>query len=110
MYSGGSSERTVYSSPPMVTRTAFLVVAVTPRSSPVLLQEREPGREHLEPLARRLDPVAQRLVLGFELDHPLARFLELRPGDLAPVGLGLGELGLGAERAGANPPAPRSGA
>ena len=55
-------------------------------ASAVLLEEREAGREHAEPLLGRLDPLPQRLVLGLQLDDPLPRLLELGPGHHAAAG------------------------
>ena len=93
----------------MVTRTAFLCghAAFLLRRS----RNDEPAREHLDRFARRLDPLPQHLILRLQLDQPLASLLELGPGRLAALGLGLRELAppLGGI-AGASRRAPRSGA
>src|SRR5881398_2735821 len=104
VYSGGRSDRTVYSSPPIITLTAcFLVLtgllrrhperpppptptptrrpAAGPRAHaavaagfPRLLFEKRQAREEIvDPPPRRLDPLAQRLVLLLQVRHPVPR-------------------------------------
>src|SRR6266498_4844415 len=69
----------------------------------LLLQEGEPGGQHPQPLLGAVDPLAERLVLGLELDHPLARFLQLGAGDHTAARLRFLQFGLGLEA----PAAPR---
>src|SRR5438132_124917 len=58
VYSGGRSDRTVYSSPPIITLTAcFLVLTGLLRRHP----ERSPPHPHSHPLPRRRPPRQQRI-------------------------------------------------
>ena len=52
----------------------------------MLLHERDAAGQGLEPFLGAIDALSQGLILHFELDHPLARLVELRPGKHAPVG------------------------
>ena len=61
----------MYSSPPMMTRTAFLVVVISRVPSALLLQEREPAGQGAQPFLGGIDSLPQRLVLGLQLDYPL---------------------------------------
>src|SRR6058998_2953332 len=90
VYSGGRSERTVYSSPPIITLTACFLVLTLPPLPPLppllarhpgprpwhhprptlarlLFEEREPAQKILYPHARRFHPLAQHLVFLLEI-------------------------------------------
>src|SRR6266550_4118303 len=100
VYSGGRSDRTVYSSPPIITLTAcFLVLTGPLRRHPerfppptrpppagprahsavaagfprLLFEKRQAREEIVDPPPRRLDPLAQRLVLLLQVRHAVPR-------------------------------------
>src|SRR6059036_879102 len=125
VYSGGRSDRTVYSSPPIITFTACFLVLMArlplppppcpPRSASacccappapiarlarLLLQEREPAQEILHPDLRRFDSLAQQLVL---LLHLGGAGLDLRvgPGGARAARATFLQLGFGLLRASA---------
>src|SRR5438093_1554888 len=105
VYSGGRSDRTVYSSPPIITLTACFLVLTgllrrhpecsppTPTPTPtrrraagrrahsavaagfprLLFEKRQAREEIVDPPTRRLDPLAQRLVLLLQVRYPVPR-------------------------------------
>src|SRR6266568_1118350 len=108
VYSGGRSERTVYSSPPIITLTAcFFVLTARPPPCPgarrrapaapatpsaalarLLLEEGEPREEIVHSPARRLDPLAQHLVLLLKIGDAVPDLgIELHGGAAAPAAL-----------------------
>src|SRR5213594_2292711 len=95
VYSGGRSERTVYSSPPIITLTACFFVLTEPRRSSqrhrirpravpppapsavpglarLLFQEGQPAEQVVHAELRRLHPLAQGLVFLLEVRQPVA--------------------------------------
>src|SRR6266705_1662553 len=111
VYSGGRSERTVYSSPPIITLTACFFVlmgrspgAPAPRTvalglARLVLEERQAGGQPLHPLARCAHVLAQVAVFGLEIGHAAAGFsVEPRSGSAA-LAAALARLRFGFERA-----------
>jgi hypothetical protein len=64
----------------------------------MLFQKREPAGDDLEPIFGGGDPLPQRLILGFELDYPLASLSKLRACQHPAIGPGLLQLALGLQR------------
>src|SRR6266550_2066037 len=131
VYSGGRSDRTVYSSPPIITLTAcFLVLTGPLRRHPerfppptrpppagprahsavaagfprLLFEKRQAREEIVDPPPRRLDPLAQRLVLLLQVRHAVPRLGVGLGGGPAPPTTLL-QLGFGLDGARATPPA-----
>ena len=76
----------MYSSPPIVTRTASSSCSRRVPSA-MMLEERQPRREHAEPFLRAVDPLPERLVFRFERHQACRASRSAAPATTPPLAL-----------------------